>query len=547
MPVRIVRRMRIGSSYGSNRRVIRYALGPLCAIVLLVWLLASCSEKESTNPVCLQGSQGTIRGRIITGGGELASIRVAAEPINGAAPNFARATVPVDSLGRFELMLPLGAYLLRPVLDGVSTYLYYSDAGLTTIPARAKTLNLVQAGQIVEADLLGGSLRIQIRFPSGSDDRQRESVALQLESLDPPYAWAAVRVARNANLVDGIAKVDIPFLPALDYSLSFRSSYNEDVRLGGGSEPENAGRITVSDGQVTVCSEDIEAPGHLQGRIEGDRPQPYESVDITLFSADSVRLATCYLREGRDFRIGLYHPEPVRVCLTTRGIQRWFGGDSFSHATRIDLKPGQLIDGIEITDGGFHITLEGPGAWSYHNALIQVIDGFGRTLTRSPLHLDERADVTVPNLGPGSYYLQVIPEDDQIWLPQWYELADSIQYATPLVIPTEGGLVNATFHLRAGGSLAGSVTREDASVVGQIELFLSSLADSTVVLRRASAHVATGAFRFVGLSDGDYRLGVAWYRVPVRWYPGVADWRAAGVLSIRDSGEVAGVDWRIPQ
>jgi hypothetical protein len=91
------------------------------------------------------------------------------------------------------------------------------------------------------------------------------------------------------------------------------------------------------------------------------------------------------------------------------------------------------------------------------------------------------------------------------------------------------------------------VTREDASVVGQIELFLSSLADSTVVLRRASAHVATGAFRFVGLSDGDYRLGVAWYRVPVRWYPGVADWRAAGVLSIRDSGEVAGVDWRIPQ
>jgi hypothetical protein len=547
MTVRIAGKTRIGSRDGSNRRVIRNALGSLCAIFLLLSLLASCSGKKSTNPVCLQSTQGTIRGRIITGGGELGSIRVAAEPINGAAPNFAWATVPVDSLGRFELTLPLGTYVLRPIPEGVRTYLYYADGGLTTIPARAKTISLVLGGQIVEADLLGGSLHIRVRFPPETEDEQDGSVTLHLESLDPPYVWAGVSVGWSANVVDGIAEVDIPFLPALDYSLSFQSSYGEEVWLRGGNVEDNTDRITVSNGQVTICNVDLGIPGRLQGRIESDLPLAHEGRVLSLFSADSVRLAQVLLREDRGFRIGLYHPEPVRLCFWMGGIWRWFGGDSFSSATLIDLAPGQLVDGIEIRDGGFRITLEGPGVWSYHHARLNVVDGSGRALSSTPVALSESEGSIVSNIASGSYYLQVIPEDDQIWLPQWYESADSMQYATPLVIPPEGGLVDATFHLRAGGSLAGRVTREDASVVGQIELFLSSLTDSTAVLRRASAHVATGAFRFVGLSDGDYRLGVAWYRVPMRWYPGVADWRAAGVLSIRNHGEVVGVDWRIPR
>ena len=547
MTVRIAGKTRIGSRDGSNRRMIRRAFGSWCTIFLLVLPLASCSEEKSTNPVCLQSTQGTIRGRIITGGGELGSIRVSAEPINGAARNFAWATVPVDSLGRFELTLPLGTYLLRPIPDRVSPYLYYSGSGLTTIPARAKTISLVPGGQIVEADLLGGSLHIRVRFPSETEEEQDGSVTFRLESLDPPYAWAGVDGQWRANVVDGVAEVDIPFLPALDYSLSFQSSYGEEVWLRGGNAGDNADRITVSNGQVTICNVDLGTPGRLQGRMESDLPLALEGRVLTLFSADSVQLAQVFLRGSRDFRIGLYHPEPVRLCFWMGGILRWFGGDSFTSATLIDLAPGQLVDGIEIRDGGFRITLDGPGVWSYHHARLNVVDGSGRALSSSPVYLSESEETVVANIAPGSYYLQVIPEDDQIWLSQWYESADSMRYATPLVIPPEGGLVDATFHLRAGGSLAGRMTRDDASMIGQIELFLTSLADSTVVLRRASSHATTGAYRFVGLPDGDYRLGVAWHRVPLRWYPGVGDWRAAGVLSIRDHGEVAGVDWRIPQ
>jgi hypothetical protein len=547
MTVRTAGQTRNGPSDGLNRRVIRRTLGSLGAILLLALPLVSCSEKKSTNPVCLQGTQSTIRGRVLTGGGELASIRVAAEPINGAAPNFAWATVPVDSLGRFELTLPLGTYLLRPIPEGVRTYLYYSDGGLTTIPARAKTVSLVPGGQFVEADLLGGSLHIRVRFPPETEEEQDGSVTLYLESLDPPYAWAGVDGQWRANVVDGIAELDIPFLPALAYSLSFQSSYGEEVWLRGGNAEDSEDRITVQNGQVTICNVDLGIPGRLQGRIVSDLPSALEARVLTLFSADSVRLAQVSLRGNQDFRIGLYHPEPVRLCFWMGGILRWFGGDSFSSATLIDLAPGRLVDGIEIRDGGFRITLDGPGVWSYHHARLNVVDGSGRALSSSPVYLSESEEVVVANIAPGSYYLQVIPEDGQIWLPQWYESADSMQYATPLVIPPEGGLVDATFRLRAGGSLAGRVTLEDASASDRIELFLTSLTDSTVVLRGTSVHPATGAYRFVGLPDGDYRLGVAWHRVPLRWYPGVGDWRAAGVLSIRDHGEVAGVDWRIPQ
>ncbi len=522
------------------------AIHAVCAITLLFSLCASCGDDESTDPDCLQSKHGMIRGQVVAGIPP-GWMDVIAEPVNSAAPYYASARVPVDSLGNYEMLLPLGTYLLRVHLGHLQPELYYSATGLTPFPVRATYIDLDRPGRIVQADLPGGNLRLRVQLPPGLVDEPWETAIFRIESLDAPYSWAAVHGYAEARPVDGIAELEIPFLPAQGYSLRYRSEFGEEVWLRGGGAGDQAEPVTIVNGRTTLCTVALAEPGYVRGSVESERTSRSLVRELALFSADSVQLARDIVADNEEFRIALFHAGPVRLRLRLGGASRWFGGDSFAQATWINVTPGQTTEEIRIRDGGFRILLEGPGPWTRYDARVRVMNAFGQTLTESGHYLEGTEAAEIPNLAPGAYYLQVIPGDREIWLPQWYESADSLPDATPLVIPPGGGIVPVTFHLRAGGSLAGHLTAPEGHAYGADELWLTSLADSTVVLRRASVHPATGAYRFVGLPDDDYRLGIGGTAASRRWYPGGRDWRAAGVLSIQDHSELSGVDWMVPQ
>jgi hypothetical protein len=131
--------------------------------------------------------------------------------------------------------------------------------------------------------------------------------------------------------------------------------------------------------------------------------------------------------------------------LEIAGVSRWVGGSSFASATPFELQPGREFQ-IDEVESGLQCRLEGPGLWAHPVGWIRVYNAAGAPVTPDLLYGAANFG-SVPNLRPGAYYVHVGPDPSQPWRPMWYEQADSVSAATPVVISSPGEVVPVVLRL----------------------------------------------------------------------------------------------------
>jgi hypothetical protein len=321
------------------------------------------------------------------------------------------------------------------------------------------------------------------------------------------------------------------------------------------SEAE-AEHVIIREQDLTTRTRNAPSPGWVRGQVmvaapgvEISRDQVYSLVSLELFGPDSTRLDSVNPDSDGRFECRVYAPATVRLHVIANGFSRWYGGETYDEATRFDVRPGEAVGGIEITQTGFFCTLTGPGDQLESHGTIRVADAAGHLLEGESGSWFT-AGVLVLNLRPGTYFLQAEPSsDDEVWASQWYDGADSLSGATPVTIEQEGTLVPVVFHLVAGGRIAGRLRNADGTPLSDQEILLTGPQGIPGALAWTYSS-DTGSFTFVGLADGEYLLMARrWFGSGNHqdlWYPGTEDRTEATVLIIRRHAVIDDLEWSLP-
>ena len=160
------------------------------------------------------------------------------------------------------------------------------------------------------------------------------------------------------------------------------------------------------------------------------------------------------------------------------------------------------------------------------------------------------------NVPAGTWLLRVSRVSDDFystrWRGQWFDRAGSAAGATPVVVPAGGGITSIDLVLEPGGIIAGVGT---GAADDDWRRAVLTRADAATVVATRYVFASTYDFRFTGLEDGTYRLGITPAHASfdgvtppsgTNWYPGTTDWAAAGDIAIADADSVGGLSLAVP-
>jgi hypothetical protein len=423
------------------------------------------------------------------------------------------------------MTLPEGHYILNVQQRSLpSGYLWNG----TLSADHGDTFAITAGMEPLEIELQLAALHLALETPPEWGDGEL------LQAYIHPVDGQGLRTFANIDSEAGTMQVEIEPVPAGVYRVSLVRAGDERIWLPPTYEMDEADQVEVEAGEVKNYESTIPSPARLTGTMTGswrelgtDRPL------VKIFDQDSTRIHGTYVDGGGEFSVELYRDMRVRLTTQIDEIERWYGGSDFSGATEFNLELGRETH-VDILESGIGGYLYGSG----HG--VDLYDQDGQLLGHSRIHPNERL-FRFANLGPGTYYLRI--QEGERWVAHWYDGADSIEAAAPVEIAEEGEIVWVRpTNLVEGGSISGQLLDPDGEPVRSALMELTRADYQPRVLR--TQHVASedGHYEQRYLENGEYKLSAlteAWGQV---WYPGVADWDSAGVITIEDHSHLMGID-----
>jgi hypothetical protein len=505
---------------------------PAWALLAMALVAPACDRERTT---CPGACQGRIEGRVLGGGSPVAARVYARARFDGVTS--VDASTHTDSEGRYALSLPSGRFFVEVEPDDERVSIYPSGGGITFHRDQVDSVD-VPAGP-VELDFIGGSLSIDLGTPPTVEGSR---IACELDG-----AWGEVDDPRDDEDADGgHAVFRFSLLPPGDY-IARIVDYPTQIWLPHGGR-DSADTLTVETGRETSYAGRLSTPARILGSVRGS----WQALDVdppwvSAFIAEGERVAAVGVGDSGEFALDLFGFGPVRLRVGVgNSPDRWVGGADFAHATVFEVDSAGTISGVSVVESGILAALEGPPPDQTRYCQVSLWDGDGRSL------LEDRFGFSGPlricNLRPGAYRLRIVPHDEgEDWFPQYYDGADSLAAATPIVITSEGEVAPVTLHLAMGGRIAGRVLHADGTPVPGARIFYSPAADSsrTTADGASVVYAPIGGFTIHRLHTGAYKIGARLGASPITWYPGVAEWDSAGAIEVVEGSETAGMEWRL--
>jgi hypothetical protein len=521
---------------------------------LIVAAGAGCDREDSrepTCPTCTTCPWGSISGQVL-GGGRPVAARVRAECVRGDSSGSAAGSVvegETDVDGRFRIDVPSGRYTLEvsnlyntpgPFFD-----FRYSADGLASRYTDADTFEVRR--ESVEKVMAGGALDLLVHTPD-----RLEGVTLFCEITGLTGAATGYTSSFSANVAEGTVRYHFPLLPVGTYAARLGGAPMQTIWLPGALDQETARKIPVNTGILATAEVTLPPAAWISGSITGSWQTIGFAPDVIALDAppESGRGYLARTRVGRDgqFSLCFFVLAPVRLLVDYGETERWIGGDDFASARVFDLAAGREFPDVSLRDSGILCRLEGDGLGPETNARFKLFDEHG-TIVADRSHMG--GDLApIAGLKEGVYFLRVERADNTAtWAPQWFDRKPSLAEASPITLTGWGEVATVTVRLQEGGRIRGDVRdRSGAPVQAIIVAVPLDGPDGARVF--ASSNRSTGEFTLEGLADGEYRIGAARdynnLQTPLWWYPGTSDPDSAGVITIRDLGEVTGLSWRLP-
>lgn len=459
-------------------------------------------------------------------------------------------TVQVSGYGTYRAEVPAGDYIIS-LYTFSRTFYYTVDDRLPDRSADADTVRLDLQHSPVTADFRFGAVHLDAPAPAVWGDADIEMVAYRLD--DPYFA-----VNTTATITDGRCDLTLSTLPEGDYQIQFW--WERDYRHVGGifwlpgyrSRAEAQVYHVAPDSVINEAGIFASSPPRLVGQIGGAwRDLGLDPPSVVAVDTDSVVVFGRWQTEADgSFDLALPYRGPVRLKVTRGVVESWVGGLSYGTATLFAPEPGEIIDGIAVTGGGLRLRVNSSGLTQNSESARLTFqdpqDPSRRVVTSGSL----ASQIGIANLPQGDWLLLVEPDSfgSRSWRPQWLDRSATAAGATVLSIPADG-VVTADLVLEAGGAIRGQVVRPP----GESFYVYVAITDTQNNIEICSRYVSGSRddFAITGLNDGSYRIGILPGGVgPVRgepvpegtlWYPGTTDWATAGVITINDAGNVAGL------
>lgn len=528
-----------------NARRCDTALAAACALVLLA---GACARDDG--PLQPAVATVTVEGRI---GGATPDLD-AQVYISSADGKAFDVSVPVDAAGWYRAEVPVGGYLVS--LRGATPFRYYLAPGgkVTTRSIEADTLQLREGGSVRRLDFELGGLRLTA---GGIAAFSGWHCSITLHRLRPDSTWAW-EGSCSAPITGGeLSLVSRPARPG-SYRISYRFNgddggghgYTSELWYPASDDAVAAATFRIGPDSLTTVTAGWDPPALLTGRINGAwRELGFSPPGITAYDLEGQTVSTLFeVDDDGAYRLPLFGSAPVRL-MVDRSDGIWIGGDDEGSATVFALQPGEERNGIDAVVTGLLIR-PGSDAVSLidQGGYVEFRDMAGVMPNRTFYHYNGRWTGT-PCMPPGEYRVYLYGNfGTSEWRPQWYDRVAAPEQATTVVVPAGGGYVVLDPVLERGGEISGTAS------CGALPIGAVIITDATepLVLAIASVTAEDPAFRWPGLADGSYRIGLyqgngfLWEgSAPpdsVFWYPGVLGWAAAQDVVIQDAGVVSGLE-----
>lgn len=545
---------------------LRFKLAAMLCVIMAV-LAGSPGCSSDTEPSCRpEVPAGRIHGQVVTGGAAIDAV-VSATRIPDDSQALAILEVEPDSSGFYTLDVPAGRYLVSLRAGGYRTVYVYSAAGLRFgDDAVGDTLLIDGSTSPLTIDFLLSSVHVHMDLPGGTDSLSA-TVQLHRRGVPPSSSWRtyvdrALTTVRNgatdatiAGLLPGSYRVEV-IIGRLEFLCDCLWD-GEHVWVPGTRDSTSSPWIEVPVNHLVEVTGRIDTePARIEGEIGGAwRELGLAPPAVALVTPESL-VVRGFREVGGDgrFAVTMYLAGPVKLCVEHDRVQRWIGGETFETAQVFMLENGRTISDVRLDESVLLVEFTQPDMWPGQPSMY-VYDQRDLSLAAVIETPSSTGSIfVIPNLRPGTYLLRIEPmlPGYGSWISQWYDRASRPEDAQPISIGSDGSIVRVAVVLERGGRIQGLVSggEEDREFL----FYLTSAGDRTRWVLGYGG-LSGREFDLKSIPDGEWKVG-AWPARPNEypeqappgtiWYPGTTDWSAAGVISIRDAGEVTGLAIVVP-
>jgi len=481
---------------------------------------------------------GTVEG-YVTGGGLPVEASLSLIPLDSDLEGDSY-SVRADSTGFYTATVPAGDYLLAAW--HFSTKNYYTSDGSVGREDEADTVTI--GGSVRRVDLRAGAATVLLSVP---------------ETLQGVPLYCRVGVWNGARFnsyagdqgdsVGSGRQFTFPFVPAGNYSFKIRVDRGAEVWLPPSWSPESADSLRIEAGATSAYEATLIDPAIIRGSVTGSWQEfPDRYPRVGLYDADSTEIMYKSLSSDPEYEFLLPAAASVRIRVKIGSISRWVGGTGFASATVYDLQSGDIVTGADLEESGIVCYLDYPGPIGGIKAGFRLVDADSVLLgSESSLGGDGENPFFVSNLIPGTYFLYLDRGwSHQPWYSNWFDGAESFSEATAITIEEGGEVKRITAHLADGGRITGRVLRYNGDPALGIRLTTLRIDEPWQDEFAAYSDHSDGSYEIVGLSNGDYLVGVSSYYYSITsWYPGEFDPALADTIRIVNHGIVSGIEWPV--
>jgi hypothetical protein len=431
----------------------RAGVPPCLALALALLVVPACSnDSNGVLPVGPDCPRTGITG-VVTLAGRPAATEVRARPAAASDWDRVWTSSSTNLNGRFFLPVPPGRYLLFASGHDLSVDAGWSLRGPVVLAEPPDTL-VVEKDRETIADFRFGMARLAVMLP---DSMNSTYCSLRF------YRWPVTPGQDPAGQMDvpggANPRPATAGLPIGTWAVSFTASgFSDETWMPGTPSAGAADSLVVPDGESILHQwAPFTGMATLRGAVHGSWERAWADYRlyrpyVTVFTEDSLPLASTAVGEDGGFRCWFFHARPVRLAVRVADIERWMGGGTFADAETFPLVPNQETVAPPFVESGLIVRLVPPTPWSELNPRITILDAGGHTYSWKKV-LGHGDVVLLSNLAGGTCRLRVEPRvpRNADWLPQWYDGADSAAAATPVTVPFDGGVATITVHLQPRG------------------------------------------------------------------------------------------------
>jgi hypothetical protein len=238
-------------------------------------------------------------------------------------------------------------------------------------------------------------------------------------------------IGDQTQVTDGMAIFRVVGLPAGTYRFGLDGGHGLRLSLPP-RLPERSDFVEVPATGLVTREFLVPSPCLLRVVMTGSAALTGRGLAVTGYDQDSILVLP--LQVHREYEWTVYTPvHGLRLRVGVEPAGRWYGGDTFEDATRIDLEPGADVT-VEYFECGIAGTFRPDGTDGREWILLEAYRDDGRFCGGSRT-LGNDGAFYIGNLEPGSYLLHV--EAAQPWPAHWYEAALAFRDATPIRVDPE--------------------------------------------------------------------------------------------------------------